>query len=665
MSNYLIYFLIGKKEDKEMKRKVFLALVMVLVLMFSVVPVSAISEDQYSVEDGVCQLTGTITSFSELADLARDSSVHYITFLNADIQTNNLWELQELGNDNDGTGTAPVSSPIPSITIGSTLQKSIRAFKELPLYDVATGTFAQAHNTRTIDGIQYPQDFKWRAEVTYVYDDNRDNSVSILHQVTDKSGLAMLQYRNPEGDEFPEDYNINVENDTVDFLHINAPQTETGQSYLGRVLYSDVLWGYTMLNETEVGSPFSGSVSYRYEVVPRFYSAVGLDLNVSYLGAVEIVKVDPENKPLEGASFMLYSDEGCKTEATRYDVNTDTFVAVGERTTGADGKITIDGLKEGTYYAKETKAPEGFLLNEEAVALTVAGQYGNVSLSLTGGEGTSVTINKEESTFEPNWTGNAKNTGTNPLMAYSDDTETVNVSSYGKDVFIKNGGDPVGFEPLDQPIADAVDASAINAPTYHLTVGDIAKDFTSLSDLLAYINDTLIADGTIDAANARDLVDITVSEDVVYLAYTGVAASATVVDEYIPVDVTINKSWKNDSPAQRGEYLLVQLMCDGEPCGEPVELNEENNWSYTWTNLPGNHNYTVDEPDVPENYVMTSTTETEKTEEKIYITVNMTNEYVNGAAPTFDGTARLILVAAMMVMAVLYLRKKISMTPTK
>ena len=43
----------------------------------------------------------------------------------------------------------------------------------------------------------------------------------------------------------------------------------------------------------------------------------------------------------------------------------------------------------------------------------------------------------------------------------------------------------------------------------------------------------------------------------------------------------------------------------------------------------------------------------------------MTNEYVNGAAPTFDGTARLILVAAMMVMAVLYLRKKISMTPTK
>ena len=62
---------------------------------------------------------------------------------------------------------------------------------------------------------------------------------------------------------------------------------------------------------------------------------------------------------------------------------------------------------------------------------------------------------------------------------------------------------------------------------------------------------------------------------------------------------------------------------------------------------------------------MTSTTETDETDTKIYITVNMTNEYVEGAAETFDVTSRLILVAGLMILAVLYLKRKINMTPTK
>ena len=74
-------------------------------------------------------------------------------------------------------------------------------------------------------------------------------------------------------------------------------------------------------------------------------------------------------KYLKGAEFRLYEDKEAKTEiavvktdvegvyrvATK-DESTNSVVMV---TAGEDGKIQIKGLKEGTYYLKETKAPAG------------------------------------------------------------------------------------------------------------------------------------------------------------------------------------------------------------------------------------------------------------------------------------------------------------------
>lgn len=81
---------------------------------------------------------------------------------------------------------------------------------------------------------------------------------------------------------------------------------------------------------------------------------------------LELFKVDTTKEEgeqaLAGAQFMLYTDEACKHS---YNGSEEPFV------TGADGKVTLPNLREGTYYLKEVAAPRGYRVMVEPVVLTV------------------------------------------------------------------------------------------------------------------------------------------------------------------------------------------------------------------------------------------------------------------------------------------------------
>src|SRR5699024_354864 len=77
-------------------------------------------------------------------------------------------------------------------------------------------------------------------------------------------------------------------------------------------------------------------------------------------------------------------------------------------------------------------------------------------------------------------------------------------------------------------------------------------------------------------------------------------------------ELTVNKVW-DDADNQDGlrpTSVTVQLMADGEALGDAVELNAENAWAHSWTNLPVNASgtaieYTVEETEVPVGYEAT------------------------------------------------------------
>ena len=71
----------------------------------------------------------------------------------------------------------------------------------------------------------------------------------------------------------------------------------------------------------------------------------------------------------------------------------------------------------------------------------------------------------------------------------------------------------------------------------------------------------------------------------------------------------MTKAWEDadDQDGVRPDTIEMQLYAGGEESGDAVELNEDNQWTYTWENLPVNAagepiEYTVDETAVPDGY---------------------------------------------------------------
>lgn len=72
-------------------------------------------------------------------------------------------------------------------------------------------------------------------------------------------------------------------------------------------------------------------------------------------------------------------------------------------------------------------------------------------------------------------------------------------------------------------------------------------------------------------------------------------------------DVSVTKVWDDDNSTERPKSVTVQLYRSNKAYGEPVILNDDNDWNHTWNDLEAAYNWTVEESDVPEGYRASAT----------------------------------------------------------
>lgn len=106
--------------------------------------------------------------------------------------------------------------------------------------------------------------------------------------------------------------------------------------------------------------------------------------DVKTLG-IKVKKTDTSGNPLSGAEFELYSDSGyqnkvtCYTDPTASANTTSTTIVVTSSPENSAGFCR--GIKAGTYYLKETKAPTGYAINSNVFTLTVSDQNATDGIS--------------------------------------------------------------------------------------------------------------------------------------------------------------------------------------------------------------------------------------------------------------------------------------------
>ena len=130
-----------------------------------------------------------------------------------------------------------------------------------------------------------------------------------------------------------------------------------------------------------------GAVASNCEMEFTLPNATISQVTTDPLGTLELQKVNSNKEQgLNGARFTLYGDSDCKSEIGSVE---------SARVDNVDGKVIFRSLREGTYYLKETQAPDGYVRSTETWTVEVKKKSDTeVSVTLKDRSGKSVEDNQ-------------------------------------------------------------------------------------------------------------------------------------------------------------------------------------------------------------------------------------------------------------------------------
>ena len=173
----------------------------------------------------------------------------------------------------------------------------------------------------------------------------------------------------------------------IGLFHADQPDTPvqtTTSANDGSFTFDDIPYGEWIIREIEAPSGYILSEEIYPVTISEDGTVVEVEIvNTLILGNVQLTKVDadyPENK-LTGAEFQIYRDTNGNRELDDEDE------AVGILPEIEPGIYRMDSLPYGGYFVQETKAPEGFYLDENAYHFEITQQGETVEVENEAGKG--------------------------------------------------------------------------------------------------------------------------------------------------------------------------------------------------------------------------------------------------------------------------------------
>ncbi len=314
--------------------------------------------------------------------------------------------------------------------------------------------------------------------------------------------------------------------------------------------------------------------SYRSDIVTTETDLFGF-------GVYKYTDEDGEEIALAGAEFVLERGGVYATFSSKKDSSGNDFYMIsgwvedkesaGTLISGSDGMIRIEGLDDDIYTLTETKAPVGYDIIEEAITVEID-EDGNVTIN--------VADDSKETVI-----GHVVNVENDLTLINIEGTKTWN-----------DDDNQDGKRPTEITIHLLADGTEVASKTVTAADG-WAWSFT---DLPEYNNGVKIT--------------YTITEDVVE-DYTTEVDGYDIENSHTPgkVGINVQKLWDDadDQDGIRPESIEVELVKNGDKTGITLTLDEDNEWSGSFSDLDEytdgvKNEYTVAEIEV-EGYVTTIT----------------------------------------------------------
>ncbi|MFT8593567.1 MAG: SpaA isopeptide-forming pilin-related protein [Bifidobacterium sp.] len=245
--------------------------------------------------------------------------------------------------------------------------------------EVKTGLTTGADGTVTVDGLK-PGDYYFvetAAPAGYVLNDSKLNFTVEL-QTTAKVATASATNAEKTGSvvltKTDSDTNKVLAGATFDLYKADGTKIQTGvkTGEDGTVTVDGLKPGDYYFVETKAPAGYVKSGAKWVFTVDLQTTAKVANVSVTndeITGSVVLTKTDgATGKTLAGAVFSLYKADGTKIQSGLK--------------TGADGKVTVDGLKPGDYYFQETQSPKGYRLNAAKLKFTIELQVKSIDATV-------------------------------------------------------------------------------------------------------------------------------------------------------------------------------------------------------------------------------------------------------------------------------------------